>query len=161
MYFETVKLFRSRIEVEIPCDFVDMPDYVAKKKYPSKHRPPVILMSRDTAINYSFNLMDVPLKQEDMMRAGDGFYINMKKMTPTGCFEDLQEITREDGMKVVSFSYEAPAVDEDIFGIIYLTAIRGKLLYGGFNCLLRDRQIWEDTAFHTIRSIREVEQSEN
>lgn len=161
MHFETVKLFRSRMEAEIPGNFVDMPDYIAKKKYPSKHRPPVILMSKDASVNYSFHLMDVPLNQEEMMEAGNGFYLNMKKLTPMGHFDELKEIAREDGSKVACFAYEAPTINEDIFGIIYVTEIGGKLLYGGFNCILKDKEIWEEAAFHTIRSIKEVEQSED
>ena len=47
MVYEKVKLFRKQMEILIPEGFKDMPDYVARKKYPSKHRPPVILMDKN------------------------------------------------------------------------------------------------------------------
>ena len=37
MVYEKVKLFRKQMEILIPEGFKDMPDYVARKKYPSKH----------------------------------------------------------------------------------------------------------------------------
>lgn len=51
MVYEKVKLFRKQMEILIPEGFKDMPDYVAKKKYPSKHRPPVILMDKNNMVN--------------------------------------------------------------------------------------------------------------
>ncbi len=35
MVYEKVKLFRKQMEILIPEGFKDMPDYVAKKKYPN------------------------------------------------------------------------------------------------------------------------------
>ena len=51
MVYEKVKLFRKQMEILIPEGFKDMPDYVAKKKYPSKHRPPVILIEKIIAMS--------------------------------------------------------------------------------------------------------------
>lgn len=38
MVYEKVKLFRKQMEILIPEGFKDMPDYVAKKKYPSDRK---------------------------------------------------------------------------------------------------------------------------
>ena len=53
MVYEKVKLFRKQMEILIPEGFKDMPDYVARKKYPSKHRPPVILMDKNNMVNFT------------------------------------------------------------------------------------------------------------
>ena len=56
MVYEKVKLFRKQMEILIPEGFKDMPDYVARKKYPSKHRPPVILMDKNNMVNFNTSL---------------------------------------------------------------------------------------------------------
>lgn len=160
MEFERVKLCRNRLEIELPCGFVDMPDYLAKRKFPSKFRPPVILMSKDTMVTYSFHLMDVLLSDAELMEATKGFYLNMKKNTASGRFDEIQIIEREGG-KVAAFSYEAAAMDADIFGVIYVTGIEGKLLYGAFNCIQPEREKWEGIAYYSVSSIREVNKDED
>ncbi|MBO5488043.1 MAG: hypothetical protein J5988_14155 [Eubacterium sp.] len=160
MEFECVKLFRKRMEIQIPSGFVDMPDYIAKKKYPSKFRPPVILMSKDTLINYSFNLLEIPLPQDELVNATKGLYSNMKRNTPAGHFGEINVTGRENG-QVAWFDYEAPTADDDIYGVIYVTGIAGKLMYGAFNCMLQEKATWEDVVIHSISSIKESGENED
>ena len=72
MVYEKVKLFRKQMEILIPEGFKDMPDYVARKKYPSKHRPPVILMDKNNMVNFTFHLMDMALAEGQLKKGGRG-----------------------------------------------------------------------------------------
>lgn len=153
--FETIKLFRGRMEISLPEGFVDMPDYLAKKKYPSKYRPPVILMSRDSLVNYSFQLTEASLSRTQLPDAIEGFLYNSRKIMPTAQFSKIQYADRVNG-QVAYYSYEVSAADTDIFQITYITDIDGKLLHGMFNCLLQERENWEETALSSIRSVKEV-----
>ena len=80
MVYEKVKLFRKQMEILIPEGFKDMPDYVAKKKYPSKHRPPVILMDKNNMVNFTFHLMDMALAEGQLKKAAEGFVKSMKQV---------------------------------------------------------------------------------
>lgn len=153
--YETVKLFRGRMEIRLPEGFVDMPDYLAKRKYPSKYRPPVILMSKDTLVNYGFQLTEAPLARRQLPDAIEGFLYNSRRIMPAARFGEIQYTDRVDG-QAAYFSYVAPAADTDIFQITYITDIEGKLLHGMFNCLLQERENWEETALSSIRSVKEA-----
>ncbi len=153
--FETVKLFRGRMSVALPPDFKDMPDYIAKKKYPSKFRPPVIMMNKDTTVNYLFHLMEQSLPRAELANAAKGFYSNIKRTCPKGRFDEIKMIDRADG-KAAWFAYDAPAIDAELFHVAYLTDIEGKLMYGAFNCLLEDKDIWADHVLYSIASIQEA-----
>ncbi len=153
--FETIKLFRGRMEVSLPEGFVDMPDYLAKRKYPSRHRPPVLLMSRDTLVNYGFHLTEAPLAGNRLRDAMETFLYQSRRVMPGAHFGGIQYTDRVDG-QAAYFSYEVPAADTDIFQITYITDIGGKLLHGMFNCLSQERENWEETALSSIRSIKEV-----
>lgn len=153
--FETVRLFRGQMEIGLPEGFVDMPDYLAKKKYPSKYRPPVILMSKDALVNYGFRLTEFPLAKTQLTRAIEEFLQNSKRVMPAAHFSEIRYIDRAGG-QTAYFSYDVPTADTDIFQIIYVTDIEGKLLHGIFNCLLQERENWEEIALSSIRSVKEV-----
>ena len=152
---KNVTLFDGRVEIRLPEGFVDMPQDIAKRKYPSKYRPPVILMSKDTLVNYGFHLVDFPLPKEQISKAIGGFLWNAKRVKPAAHFSEIQYIDKADG-QVAFFSYDAAAADADIFQIIFVTDIEGKVLYGIFNCLIQERENWEEIALSSIKSIKEV-----
>lgn len=153
--FETVRLFRGRMEISLPEGFVDMPDYLAKRKYPSRYRPPLILMSGDTLVNYGFQLTETPLAKVQLTEAIEGFLYSSRRIMPAARFGTVQYIDRADG-QTAYYSYEVAAADTDIFQITYITDIDGKLLHGMFNCLLQEKERWERAALKSIGSIKEV-----
>lgn len=154
--FEEVKLFRGRMSISLPKNFKDMPDYIAKKKYPSKHRPPIIITSEDTLVNYLFNLVEKTLPKSEINDAAIGLYDNLKRTQPISRFDEINMIDRVNG-QAAWFSYESQVLDADLFQIAYVTDIQGKLMCGAFNCLAEDKSKWFDNALYSIMSIREVE----
>lgn len=154
--FKEVKLFRGRMSILLPENFKDMPDYIAKKKYPSKHRPPIIITSEDTLVNYLFNLLEKTLPKPEMGNAVQGLYDNLKRSQPMSRFDKINMIDRVNG-QAAWFSYESQVLDADLFQIAYVTDIEGKLMCGAFNCLAADKNKWFDDALYSIRSIRETE----
>lgn len=153
--FRDVKMFRGRMTIALPKNFKDMPDYIAKKKYPSKFRPPIIITSEDTLVNYLFNLVERPLPKSEICNAARGLYDNVKRTQPMGKFSEIDVADRVNG-KVAWFSYYTQAVDADLFQIAYLTDIDGKLMYGAFNCLTEHKAGWFDNVLYSIMSIRET-----
>lgn len=158
MAFEKVKLFRKQMEIFLPEGFKDMPDYIAKKKYPSKHRPPMILMNEDNCVNFTFHLMDVALAENQLEKAADGFAKSMKQVYTNAKFQELQYGKRNDGSKMAWLSYESMAIDADMFNIMFITSLDGKMLYGSFNCILEMQKDWEEIALYCIRSIKQTEE---
>lgn len=158
MVYEKVKLFRKQIEILLPEGFRDMPDYIAKKKYPSKHRPPVILMDENNMVNFTFHLMDMPLAEGQLNKAAEGFFKSMKQVYTNAKFQKLQYGERNDGAKMAWLGYETMAMDADIFNIMFLTSAEGRLLYGSFNCILEMKDEWEEIAMYCIRTIKKGEE---
>ena len=152
MVYEKIKLFRKQMEILIPEGFKDMPDYVAKKKYPSKHRPPVILMDKNNMVNFTFHLMDMALAEGQLKKAAEGFVKSMKQVYVNAKFQELQYGERN--------AYETMAIDADIFNIMFITPLEGKLLYGSFNCILGMQDEWEEIAMYCIRTITKVEEEQ-
>lgn len=156
--YEKVKLFRNRMEIVLPEGFKDMPDYLAKRKYPSKHRPPVIMMDKNNIVNFTFNLTDAVLAENQIKKAAEGFAKSIKQVCRSAKIQELQYGERSDGNKIAWLPYENMAVDADIFNIMFLTPLDGKLLSGSFNCILEVQKEWEGTAMYCIRSIEQTKE---
>lgn len=155
MNFEPVKLFRGRMEVLLPENLKDMPDYLAKRKYPSKHRPPVILMNEDNTVNYSFHLMETPLPQSQIEKAMAGMVKGLRKAMPQAKFEEVQYEEGQEG-KIAWAAYENEVMDGRLFYIVFVTSLDGKLLYGAFNCPVEMREEWEKYALYSMKSIKKT-----
>ena len=50
------------------------------------------------------------------------------------------------------------AIDADMFNIMFITSLDGKMLYGSFNCILEMQKDWEEIAMYCIRSIKQTEE---
>ena len=153
--FESRELFRRRMKISLPNHFTDMPDYLAKKKYPSKYRPPLIMMDEDTTVNYLFNLLETCLPKTEIGKATDGLYKNLKRVYPNGRFDKVNFIDRQNGI-VAWFSYETKVTDDELFQIAYVTDIDGKVMNGAFNCQLGNKDFWFDKVLYSIRSIEDL-----
>ena len=85
---------------------------------------------------------------------------SMKQVYVNAKFQELQYGKRNDGGKIAWLAYETMAIDADIFNIMFITPLEGKLLYGSFNCILGMQDEWEEIAMYCIRTITKVEEEQ-
>lgn len=150
--YRPVSLFEGRMEIMLPEGFREMPEEMAKWKYPSIYRPPIIMMSEDMRVNCYFNLMDVPLPVEETARAAEGMRVNIKRNQTV---EWVGELVEEPDGQAAWFAYENRTLDENVWNMVFVTNIGGKLVYGGFNCPKGEEQVWAGRAEYSISTIQD------
>ena len=74
--------------------------------------------------------------------------------------QNFRNYNMNDGGKIAWLAYETMAIDADIFNIMFITPLEGKLLYGSFNCILGMQDEWEEIAMYCIRTITKVEEEQ-
>lgn len=152
--FRECRLFQEKVSLWLPESFVDMPMKIARVKYPSEQRPQIIKTDLLGSTNFAFNLFDKPIKPTQMKSAADGMRDIIKKVNPANVFY-------EDGVEPLGdtqlawFEFKGHGIDTQIYNIVYITSIGGKLLHGIFNCAIADRDEWRGPAFQVIRSIKD------
>ena len=87
--------------------------------------------------------MDMTLAEGQLKKAAEGFVKSMKQVYVNAKFQELQYGERNDGGKIAWLVYETMAIDADIFNIMFITSLEGKLLYGSFNCILGMQDEWK------------------
>ena len=90
--FRDTPLFQEKMSILLPASFVDMPQKIARLKYPSE-RPQIIKTDLLGSTNFAFNLFDKAIQPAQMKSAADGMKLILKKVNPANVFyEDGTEL---------------------------------------------------------------------
>lgn len=148
------------MSILLPTTFVDMPQKIARIKYPSEQRPQIIKTDLLGSTNFAFNLFDKAIQPAQMKSAAEGMKLILKKVNPANIF--YEDGTEPLGKTMLSwFEFKGHGIDTQIYYIVFLTSIGGKLMHGIFNCAVADMEIWREAAFQVIRSIQDTSDKGN
>jgi len=147
-------LFDEQAEILLPTSFIDMPRAVAKVKYPSEYRPPIIKTSLDGMANFTFNLFDILAEGSGGLdEVAAQFQLVLKQVNPIIKIHNYEEMVCERQCFRL-FSYKGYGLDTQMFNLICVTPIRDRVLQACFNCPYDNRELWENIAQQMFLSIR-------
>ncbi len=151
--FSEQTLFDGRMRLWLPDRFDDMPEEIAKIKYPMEQRPQIIKTSDDSIVNFSFNLFDQAFKDSQIGEAAGTFQLVVKKLHPSSSmFEKHIEPLEE--LRLGWFDFKTTSIDAPVYTIMAVTVIDGRLLHAVFSCLHENMDDWKPVALQVLRSIR-------
>ena len=152
--FTSENLFDEQVEIVLPTSFIDMPQAVAKVKYPSEYRPPIIKTSLDGTANFTFNLFDILIEGSDgLEEVAAHFQLVLKQVNPILKIYNYNEMICE-GQSYRLFSYKSYGLDMQMYNLMCVTPIRDKVLQGCFSCPYEEHELWEQIAQQIFLSIR-------
>lgn len=148
----SVTLLNESLKVQIPREFKIMDSEMLNLKYPvTAKRPTVVYTDSIGEINVAFNhtkdnisAADVPKVQESIL--------NQFKQAPaiTLISSDYRGINGKDFFIIKFYS---PAVDAQIYNLMFGTELNGKLLMGTFNCTVKHLQEWQPIGDKIVNSL--------
>ncbi len=146
-------LLSDRLEILIPKEFVEMPEEMAKLKYPSEYRPPLIFTgaeeeSTNILINHTNNIFS------DEQIAEDFEYLkeSLMKIYPSATLysEGVEKIK---GKNVGKIEILTPAIDTNIYNLICFLELDGQLLMCSFNTTEDQMKDWKPIGNEIMKSI--------
>lgn len=155
VHFKEVHVLDGKVSIMLPDTFVDMPHEIAKIKYPSEQRPQVIKMNNDTSVNFTFSLYDTPFNERQIESALSQFQRIILKVNPAFIFYDFIIIEEKN---IGWFDFKSYGLDEQMYNVMYITPIEGKLMHGIFNCMYRDILEWKDAVRQVMLSVVDLTQ---
>lgn len=155
IHFKETQVLDDKVSVILPEGFTDMPYEIAKMKYPSEQRPQIIKTSDDGTVNFTFSLYDVDFNENQIEDALGQFKGVIRKVNPAFIFYDF---TVETEKALGWFDFKSYGLDEQIYNVVYLTPIEGKLMHGIFNCLYRDILEWKEAVRQIMMSVTDLTQ---
>jgi len=150
---ETRSLLGNRIELKIPKHFVVMSDEMLQAKYPAVNRPTLVYTNESGGINVALNLT-VSKADQDMIPQYKDFFVSTFKSTyPTAVWKN-EGVVEINGRKTGFLELITPALDTEIYNLIFFTDLDGKLLLCSFNCTIEQLDTWAPLAKEIMNSLK-------
>lgn len=157
--FERVFLFEDKMSIILPTILVDMPSNLSHLKYPSELRPQIIKTTLDTTVNFTFSRYDLDIEDIQIKEAAKQSQKMLKQLNPAYIFYELEE-KKLTTTTISWFDFKSYAMDGQMYNIMYVTCIEGKLVHGNFNCLYKDMIEWKEAANQIILSTKDCTRKE-
>lgn len=149
---EKRQLLGGKIEILVPTDFKKMDQETLNLKYPSAQRPTLVYTNEKASVNAAFNLTENPANQDLMESYQANFVTTFEQLYANAEWLDkgVQEV---DGRKVGMLELVTPAVDTEIYNLIFFTNLNDKLLICSFNCTKEKQADWQKVAKEIMQSL--------
>ncbi|GGG32029.1 hypothetical protein [Hymenobacter glacieicola] len=150
---EEKMLIDKKVSLKIPKGFEVMQEQMLKVKYPSERRPTIVYTNSTGGINVALNLTINQASQELIPAYQENLRQTFAKLYPSakGVRSGVEEVN---GRKVAFIELVTPAIDSEIYNLIFLTDVDGKLLLCTFNCMVKDQVAWQPTAREIMASLK-------
>jgi hypothetical protein len=149
----TKSLLDDKVELKIPKKFNIMSEELLKMKYPSEERPTLVYSNESGGINVALNLTQNQANQEMISVYKDNFVKTFKNLYPSAEWKD-SGIRTINGKKVGYLELVTPAIDTEIYNLMFFTDLDGKLLLCTFNCTKKNIAEWTPTAKKIMNSLK-------
>jgi hypothetical protein len=150
---ETKSLLNNKVELKIPKAFDIMSEELMKLKYPSERRPTLVYSNESGGINVALNLTQNKANSKLIPSYKDNFVQTFKNLYPSAEWKDSGVMTIN-GKEVGYLELVTPAMDTEIYNLVFFTDLDGKLLLCTFNCTKKSINEWTPIAKEIMHSLK-------
>lgn len=148
----TTRNVLQKVEVLVPKAFKIMDAEMLALKYPSKQGTAFLVYTdEDATVNIAFEhlpnkatLQDLPAIKQVFEQQFNQPQIDFKK----------GEIKNINGRDFIVIEMITPAIDTEVYNLMFVTSLDGKLLMGTFNCTVEKMQEWQPLAEQILSSVK-------
>lgn len=156
--FERKTLFQEKLSIILPVSFVDLPADMAKVKYTSQQRPQIIKTSLDTTVNLGLSMTDIKIYEEQIKTLKNQAQEALKRLNPAFVFYESKVETKN--VPLGWFEFKSYGLDTDVYNLMFVSRIEGKMLHGIFNCDYDDALEWREAARQMMYSVTDLSKEE-
>ena len=124
-----------------------------KMKYPSERRPALVYTNKTGGINVALNLTQNKASQNLIPTYQDNFVKTFENLYPSADWKS-KGIKEINGQKIGYLELITPAMDTEIYNLIFFTDLDGKLLICTFNCTKKGMTEWTPIAKEIMNSLK-------
>ena len=139
---EKISILSDKVELLMPESFEIMTEEMAKLKYPSERRPTIIYTNESGSVNIAFNHTENQATSDQLSDYKDSFVETFSNLYPSAQWyrADVETIN---GADFGVLEMITPAVDTEIYNLMWFTDLDGRLLLATFNCTKEQMDEWK------------------
>jgi hypothetical protein len=143
----------GELSILLPDYFNLMSKELVEIKYPSGNRPTEIYSDEQGGVSIGFSHTANQMELEQLPELMPLFIEQFSNMYPTIKWgkTDTRKIN---GLNCVVLEFETPAIDTEIYNLMGITVLDGRMLIFTFNCIVPVKSEWEEKASQIINSIQ-------
>lgn len=133
-------LFDGAVSMLLPDYFVQMPESLARLRYPSEHRPQLILTGRDPTENIGVSC--IARNGRDLQQSLAIMRASIRQAAPETVFYEIGKITAKN-CEGHWFEYKSFTINDEAYNLQFLLGSEQTILLGVFNCSIRYFDEWK------------------
>lgn len=150
--FEEKKIYNKKIKIVLPEKYDHMKEEYVKIKYPSENRPQVIISDEDGTISFMFNITGAGVKEEELEEFRDSMKKFLGNLNGSIIFKE-SSMEKINGKSIGCIEFISPAMDSEIYNLMWFASFEGKAVIIGFNCIKEMSSTWKNIAKAVIRTL--------
>ena len=148
-----LSLLEDKVELKVPTDFSIMSEEMANTKYPAANRPTIIYTNESGSTNVALNFTQNACSQKMISPYHENFMKTFKNLYPSAEWKECG-VEKVNGKKIGVIEFIVPAVDTEIYNLMFFTDVEDKLLLCTFNCTKEQMGEWSPIAHEILQSLK-------
>lgn len=157
-HFVWKPIYRNRISLLFPEEFVSLPEEAAKIKYPNENRPKELWTSLDLMTNFGFTIIEGSIPEKELPKNVREIVDLSKKLNENYAFSPvhIKNIPEQNGLRLlVWYEYISPSLTTSIYNLLAFQRIGDTLVHCVFNCEEPLGEIWRTAVLESFSSMRQ------
>ncbi|WP_028592461.1 hypothetical protein [Paenibacillus massiliensis] len=146
-------LLDGRVGMTMPVTFHEMAPELKQMKYPSAHRPSLILTNQEGSINLALNWIDSDVGSQDVEQLTTDMTAVIKQ---TQRIQEWQSEGLVDlhGQQLGYCEFTTPVWNDLLYHLMFFTELEGQAFIGTFNCTAEHLLIWRPFAYRMLSTLK-------
>ncbi len=151
--FREREIIKDMFWMWLPDGFGPLSKELARLKYPNERRPDIIYTNTETTVNITFSHKPDKLDEGQEEEIRDCMAGIVMRLHPETLITE-KDVAEAGGHRMAWFDFTTPALDTDIYNLMFFTSLKGRLLMGGFNCFDSDQEDWKELFIQMLGTAR-------
>lgn len=144
-------VLNDTVVILVPKDFELMSEEMARLKYPSERRPPIVFTNYDGTVNIAVKPTDHRMTEAHVDAARTSLVRGFNNLYPSGKLRSGNAVVN--GRAVFLIDMRTPALDTEIRNLIAGAPVENRLVMFSFNVTRELEAEWVDVGKHILTSI--------
>ncbi len=153
LQFAEREIIKKKFWIWLPENFTLMSRQLAKMKYLNENRPEIIYMNEMGDVNIAFSHKKDNIQDGQEVQMRDLVEQIILRLYPSS--QTIEKQICQIGEKQVAwFDFISPALDADVYNLMFFSSIGKRLFVGSCNCTKQDQDVWKPLFLQMIACMR-------